>query len=248
MAKTTIKVYSRPKNVTACPPGQDLGGKVKLDDPWNSGEKGTETPATFDAEVGSTHTLLVKAPASNAHCNWQPVDGQYEIGPVPAEGLVFCTEWVCMQSNLLQGPLSGNYAAKRADQATTFDLEITCQQNSEYCLFVQLRAPGAIDNAEAFLHTRTEPGGHGSRSHPGDFMRRDLPLTECFLQGTFVGPRGDQGSLRMALGLIPTADGLQTVVFGGFLTFANAPQQNIETTFTKKQPILWPARFSGVMA
>jgi hypothetical protein len=249
MPKAIITVYSRPKG-TPCPPKDDLGGWVQLDRWHYIGDKPQQTPAKFEVEVGSEQTLYVKGPAKSSKCTWNPGEGQREIatGAVPAQGLVCCTDWVCAEASVFVAPLSGDYIAKRIDQPTQFSLRMTFQVNSEHCLYGELDAPGAIDHGEAHLHTCQEPGNHGYKPHRGDFMQANAPLTEGFLQGTFRGPRGEEGSFRMALGALPAAQGLYTPVFGGFLTFASNPQANIETTFTRSQPVTWPGVPAGVPA
>lgn len=222
---------------------------MQLDREWHyRGDKPQQTPTTFEVDVGTAHTLYVKGPAQSSKCTWNPREGQYDIAAVPAKGLVLCTDWVCAEANLFVAPLSGDYVAKRVDQATQFNLRIKFQVNSEHCLYGELHAPGAIDHGEGHLHTCPEPGNHGYKPHRGDFMQANAPLTEGFLQGTFRGPRGEEGSFRMALGALPAAQGLYTPLFGGFLTFANNPQANIETTFTRTQPVNWPGVPAGVPA
>lgn len=238
-----LVIYSIPDG-TKCPPKpeDDLGGMVKIGDPWNYGEAGNATIYTVEVGANSTVYIYAKNSLKPGKCTWEPAVGM-STTQVGQQTATFCVPYRCMKASSLVQPLTGMYAAKRKDQAESFQIEMSFHLNSEYCLLCDIHAPRALDQAQAFLHTKAEPGNHGT-SHPGDFMNRNAPLTEGFLQGTFVGARGENGTLRMVLALIPAEQGMFHIHFGGFLSFGG--NENIETVFTSVNPIRWPA--NGVPA
>jgi hypothetical protein len=240
-----LVIYSIPEN-TKCPPKveDDLGARVKIGEAsWGQVESGNPTIYTVQVPDNSTVHIHAMHSLKPGKCTWRPVQGGVYETQVGSQTATYCVQCTCQKVSSLVNPLSGIYAAKRKDQTESFQIEMRFRENAEFCLVCDIHAPGAMDQARGFLHTKPEPGNHGI-AHPGDFMNRNAPLTEGFLQGTFVGPHGENGSLRMVLALIPAANGMFNVHFGGFLHFAGST--DIETVFTSVNPIRWPA--TGVPA
>jgi hypothetical protein len=233
-----LMIYSMPEGAKCPPkPEDDLGAQVKIGDPWKYGETGSPTIHMVTVPDNSDVIIYAKNSLKPGKCTWTPTSGAMYTHRVGNTTSTFCVPCRCIEAGALVTPLSGMYAAKRKDQSTTFPVSMRFQVNSQYCLLCDISAPGAIDQARAFLHTKAESGNHGVR-HPGDFMNNNAPLTEGFLQGTFVGPRGENGALRMVLALIPTAAGTFNIHFGGFLSFGQG--NDIETVFTSEQQVNWP--------
>jgi hypothetical protein len=239
-----LTVYSVPREKEKdCPPDaeNDLGAQIKINDRWISDwERGKPTPHNVQVAEGDSVTIYAKMSLKPGKCTWQPEPGLYPDVKVGKQDRAFCIPCVCTNASSLVRPLSGFYTAKRKDQNESFQIEMSFTRNADFCLVCDIYAPRAMDHAQAFLHTKPEPGNHGILHHPGDFMNQNAPLTEGFLQGTLVGPRGEKGTLRMILSLIPDASGMLKVQFGGFLSFGGIG--DIETTFTSDKPVAWPSQ------
>lgn len=234
-----LVIYSIPEG-TKCPPKveDDLGGMVKTGSGWKYGEYGTPTVHTVQVPDNSDVTVLAKNSLKPGKCTWAPVEGQHHKR-VGNQTETLCIEYRCTSAGALERTLSGRYTAKRKDQNETFPIEMSFKRNADFCLVCEIYAPRAMDHAQAFLHTKPGPGNHGILHHPGDFMNQTAPLTEGFLQGTFVGPHGEKGSLRMVLALVQPTGEMYHVHFGGFLNFAGSA--DIETVFTSERPVAWPS-------